>query len=152
MKPDIPDCINIFTTDAVRQHVKAIQASMEESAQDCFTKSEVEHLRVVVRLTVELHHYFQITCGHSFCLSYTCESIFSGIDSYRSLTHAYGVLVGAVGSRIDWSTVSVLELKVPFSSMFEAFEKEKSFESKCRFLLDLYKLMIVFAGISFSDD
>jgi hypothetical protein len=106
----------------------------------------------LVRLTVELHHYFQVSCAHSFCLSYASQSIFSGIDSYCSVTHAYDVLVGAIGSGIDWGTICVSDLKELFASTFEAFDKEKGFESKCRFLLDLYRLMIVFAGISFSGD
>jgi len=80
---------------------------------------------------------------------YVSESVFSGIDSYTSVTQAYKVLVGAADSRMGWDTISVPELKVQYASMFEAFDKEKGFESKCRLLLDLYKLMIVFAGISY---
>jgi hypothetical protein len=35
--------------------------------------------------------------------------------------------------------------------MFNSFTKEVNFESKCRLLLDLFKLQIVFAGISYDD-
>ena len=36
-----------------------------------------------------------------------------------------------------------------FKSTFQTFELEENFEEKCRLLLDLFKLQIVFAGISY---
>jgi hypothetical protein len=146
---DVPNCVDIFSTDPVVRHVRAIQGSMKKSAEGCFSESELEHLRAVIRLTVELHEYFQLPCTHPFCLTYVSESVFSGIDSYTSVTQAYKVLVGAAESQMGHDVISVPELKVQFASMFEAFDKEDVFESKCRLLLDLYKLMIIFAGISY---
>jgi hypothetical protein len=40
--------------------------------------------------------------------------------------------------------------KTQFVSMFNKFTKEVNFEKKCRLLLDLFKLEIVFAGISYN--
>ncbi|MGB7173679.1 MAG: hypothetical protein WBD23_09015, partial [Candidatus Acidiferrales bacterium] len=79
MTYDIPECVRLLRADAIRQRVQAIQASMKESADGCFSESELEHLGVVIRLAVELHEYFQLSCTHSFCLEYVSESIFSGI-------------------------------------------------------------------------
>jgi len=123
---------------------------MAKSAEGSFLESELEDLRAVIRLTVELHEYFQLACTHPFCLTYVSESVFSGIDSYCNVTQAYNVLVGAKESQIEWAAVSISGLKGHFALMFEAFDKENVFESKCRLLLDLFKLMIVFAGITYA--
>jgi hypothetical protein len=39
--------------------------------------------------------------------------------------------------------------KTQFISMFNEFTKEANFENKCRLLLDLFKLQMVFASISY---
>jgi hypothetical protein len=43
--------------------------------------------------------------------------------------------------------ISTMSLKKQFLSWFHEFEIETSFEKKCRLLLDLFKLQIVFAGV-----
>lgn len=146
---DIPECVNLVQGDVVLAHVRAVQASMERAASDDFSESELEHLRAVTRLAVEIYHYFQLTCAHSFCLMYQSESVFSGIDSYCIVTQAYRMLAGARESQIKWDAISAPELKVRFTSLFDGLAAERAFESRCRCLLDLYKLMIVFAGISY---
>jgi hypothetical protein len=40
--------------------------------------------------------------------------------------------------------------KTQFFSTFNEFVEEANFERKCRLLLDLFKLQIVFAGMSYS--
>jgi hypothetical protein len=49
-------------------------------------------------------------------------------------------------SRIDWSTVGVQSIRDLFLSLYPKFVTETKFENKCRLLLDLFKLQIVFAG------
>jgi hypothetical protein len=39
--------------------------------------------------------------------------------------------------------------KTQFVSMFKEFTEEVNFENKCRLLLDLFKLQIIFVGISY---
>jgi hypothetical protein len=153
MSADIPKCedgINAFAE--VRQHVEAIQVSMVDSATGCFLESELDHLRVVIRLSVEFHYYVQRSCAHVFCLEYVSESIFSGIDSFMFVFGGYQVLVGATGSEIDWDEVSATSLKQQFARMFDEFARETVFERKCRLLLDLFKLQIVFAGVSYGQE
>jgi hypothetical protein len=41
--------------------------------------------------------------------------------------------------------------KTQFVSVFNKFTEEVNFESKCRLLLDLFKLQMVFVGISYND-
>jgi hypothetical protein len=162
----------------VTNRVKEIQASMMESAQSRLDESKLGDLRVVIRLTVEFRDYLEngsvdiatsvlhgplakyVTNAQSastdpfnkYDLQFACESIRSGVDSFCNLSAGYRVLVGAVGSRVEWGIISSREsFKTQFVSMFNTFAEEGNFESKCRLLLDLFKLQIVFAGISYDD-
>ena|SRR5215472_8279491 len=147
---DIPQCVDRIGASAeVRQHVEAIQVSMVDAAKGCFSESQLDSLRVVIRLTVEFHYYVQRSCDHVFCLEYVSESIFSGIDSFMSVVQAYGCLVGTTGSEIDWDEVSATSLKQQFVRIFDQYTRETVFERKCRLLLDLFKLQMVFAGVSY---
>jgi hypothetical protein len=147
MRNDFPQCVEVLDGEEVVRRVRLTQASMIQSVQDCFSESEIDHLRCVVRLTIEFHYYLQLACGHSYCSEYVSESIFAGIDSYQSLTHGYNVLVGAMESQLEWRALSLSSLKERFAALFDQFDKEGIFEKKCRYLLDLFKLQIVFAGI-----
>jgi len=150
MKNDTPQCVQRIETSAdIRRRVETLHASMAESSHGCFSKTELDHLRTVIRLTVEFHSYLRLACTHHFCLTYMSESIFSGVDSYCGLTGAYKVLRDATESRIEWSGISAPSLKERFSSIFDEFDRETNFEAKCRLLLDLFKLQIVFAGMSY---
>jgi len=160
----------------VADRVKEIQSVMVESAKSCFDASELENLRVVIRLTVEFRHYLE--CGsvemarrlqegsHSgyftdlksastdpfnkYDMGYTCESIRCGVDFFCGLNASYRILVGATGSNVNWGPISSRDsFKAEFISMFDAFTAEVSFENKCRLLLDLFKLQIIFAGVSY---
>jgi len=65
------------------------------------------------------------------------------------VTHAYKVLVNAKESKIEWGRLSIPLLEEQFAPMFAEFEQEANFENRCRLLLDLFKLQIVFAGMSY---
>lgn len=162
----------------VVNRVREIQTSMVESAQSRLDELELGHLRAVIRLTVEFHDYLEngsvdiattvlhgplakyVTNAQSastdpfnkYDLQFACRSIRSGVDSFCNLSASYRVLVGAVDSRVDWGMISSREsFKTKFVAMFNNFAEEVNFESKCRLLLDLFKLQIVFAGISYDD-
>lgn len=149
MRSDFPQCVEVFRSEQVVKRVQQTQASMIKSIEDCFSVSEIDHLRCVVRLAIEFHYYLQIACDHSFCSEYVSESILAGIESFMSLTHAYGVLVGAMKSQLAWHDLSLPSLKEKFAALFEKFDKEDVFERKCRYVLDLFKLQVVFTGIAY---
>jgi hypothetical protein len=89
---------------------------------------------------------------NKYDLGYACHSILPGVDSFCSLNSAYSKLDGATSSRIEWDMISSREsFKATFVSMFNTFTEEVNFGNKCRLLLDLFKLQIVFAGISYDD-
>ena len=162
--------------DDVTDRVREIQASMAEPAASSFDDRELGDLRCVIRLTVEFRHYLehgstemvrslqQGPMAHLFRdlqdasadpfnkydLEYACDSIRSGIDSFCSLNQAYRILVGATGSKVAWGMISSREsFKTQFILMSNEFIKESNFENKCRRLLDLFKLQMVFASISY---
>ena len=87
-----------------------------------------------------------------FDLSYRCESIFSGVESFCALASAYRKMNGAAGSTLTWGATSAQdEFKTQFGLTFDNFIKEPDAEKKCRLLLDLFKLQIVFVGICYDE-
>jgi hypothetical protein len=134
--------------------VRAIKASMAEGSRPAFDDKDIEHLGVLIRLTVQFY-YFLTSRGrwpvfpedplHN--TTYAIGSIFSGIDSFLTLTLVYGMLVGATTTTIDWNTITAQSLRDRFLSIYQDFSAESNFEKKCRLLLDLFKLQIVFAGM-----
>ena len=132
---------------------QTIKASLEESARPAFSDKDIEHLGILVRLTVEFHDFLHSSGRwprfpedpNNDCI-YAIESIFSGMDSFTVVTQAYGIMMGSLTTTIDWKTLTIRAVKGQFVVVFEQFVAEKRFERKCRLLLDLFKLQIVFAG------
>jgi hypothetical protein len=135
------------------QRVQAIQLFMEESARPCFDHKDIEQLRILIRVTVEFHDYLrsappwpQFPDDPFHDITYAIDKILINIDSFRTVLHSYGILVGSARSAIDWKAVEVESVRDRFLSLYPEFVAETKFENKCRLLLDLFKLQIVFAG------
>lgn len=135
----------------IKDHVQMIQSSMVESARSVFAEPELDDLRCLIRITVEFFEFSKSTDlekpNDNSGLKYCMESVFSGIDSFLSVSAAYRVLVGTTDNSLEWNMSSVPSIKKQFDSMFSAFVVEKRFEKQCRLLLDLFKIQIVFAGM-----
>jgi hypothetical protein len=136
-----------------KMHLQALQLDMEKSARPGFDDKDIEHLRVLIRVTVEFHDYLtsvppwpQFPDDPFHDMAYMIDKILINIDSFRSVLHSYGILVGSTKSRIDWNAVGVQSVRNSFLSLYPKFVAETEFENKCRLLLDLFKLQIVFAG------
>jgi hypothetical protein len=132
------------------ERVRAIQSSMLESGSACFLDSELEALRCLIRLTVEFADYLDAGDTPPYDkhgLRYVLDSVFSGMESFYSVTEAYGVLAGAVESQLVWDTFLPRRLKEQFTSMYREFLVTADFTGRCRLLLDLFKLQIVFAAM-----
>ena len=140
-----------LTKDYPRAEVQKIQASMVESASH-FLDSESDALRIVIRLTVEFFHCLQrvdINSADSIDVRYMAESVFCGVDWFRFLCQAYGTTVGATRSLLPQRVTSRAALKDDFIAMYREFAEETNFERRCRLLLDLFKLQIIFAGMTY---
>jgi hypothetical protein len=126
--------------------LRAIQDSMVDAVKSCFSARELDALRVVIRLTVEFHRDLKADRTNN----YVSESVFSGIDSFTLLLHAYKVLAGAqTHSQLQWNAVSVASLKQEFELLYQRFITEQMFERQCRLLLDLFKLQIALAAMTY---
>jgi len=135
------------------ERVRAIQESMTESARPGFDDDDIEQLCVLIRLTVEFYDYLRSAPpwpkfpGDPFHdLTYQGDSILWNIDSFFKVLHSYCILVGATNTTIDWNAINLGSIRDTFLTTYEDFLREVIFEQKCRLLLDLFKLQIVFAG------
>jgi hypothetical protein len=140
-----------LSEDYPRAEVDAIQASMLEQASH-FLDSELDDLRCVIRLTVEFFHSLQrvdIDSVNDFSLEYWGGSVFSGIGSFTSLSQAYRSTKGATRSTLPQRVTSRAALKEEFTAMYREFAGETNFEKRCRLLLDLFKLQIIFVGMTY---
>ncbi len=136
------------------QRVRAIQSSMEDGARPGFDDYDMENLRVIIRVTVEFYDYLQSTPPWPHHpddpfnnMTYMLDKILWDSEFFVRLVNSYGCLVGSrKKSTIDWNTLQLESLRDRFLSMYDEFVRETEFDKKCRLLLDLYKLQIVFAG------
>jgi hypothetical protein len=83
-------------------------------------------------------------------LQYACETCISGVDCFAGLSPLTRVMTVELKSRIDWGCLTSLDaFKLQFFELFDEFVAEPGFERKLRLLLDLFKLQLVFVGISY---
>ena len=137
-----------MTTTLVQQ-VRAIQASMLESGRGHLLEVELDDLRCLIRLAVEFYHYLGGVKFESLDydeVRYVSESIFSGVDSFCTLTSAYRSFGHATQSSVDWNALACASIKDQFIALYGKFTFETDFAKRCRLLLDLFKLQILFAG------
>jgi hypothetical protein len=129
------------------QRIRSIQNSMAAQVTSCFGAGQIESLRVVVRLTME---FKQALKSGGIDNDYVGGSTFSGIDSFVSLAYAYETLDDAEQvSLVRWDRVSVSSLKQRFLRLYPKFIAGKRFEKQCRALLDLYKLQLALAAMTY---
>jgi hypothetical protein len=142
----------MMTNGRLVEEVRAVQASMQESARSQLSESELDDLRCLIRLTVEFSHYLEDEDGRPPDPSktrYVGESIFSGVDSFSAITAAVRGMFGSTKSALPSDVTSVESLKQEFDKRYRDFLVEANFDHRCRLLLDLFKLQIVFAGLSY---
>ena len=119
---------------------------MGHAVGELFSGSELEALYVVIRITLEFHRDLKNKKRSNFAAA----SVFSGIDSFMSLTHAYGILDGAeLQSQLQWRQLSQASLRKEFAKLYRRFVAEEAFEPRTRLLLDLFKVQIAFAAITY---
>jgi len=84
-------------------------------------------------------------------LEYSCQSIFSGISSLSAVFFAYDILARTSPSSVAPVVKSIESLKGDFGSLYHDFIGARNFERRCRLLLDMFKLQIVFAGLLYGN-
>ena len=145
-----------FLEDQVAQEIKD---SMAEAARPVFEDDDIQKLGDLIRLTVRFYHYltsrgrwpvFPEDPWHD--LTYVTEPIFWFVDDFLDVLKKYDYVPGKVSTAVDWDNVTGDSLRERFLTMYQDFIAEKAFARKCRLLLDLYKLQIVFAGMFFETE
>jgi hypothetical protein len=133
--------------------VRATQSSMGEASRPAFDDYHIENLNILIMLAAEIHNYLRTSppgppvAREAFDdLIYMIDKILFHVDSLRIVMHTYGVLVGSTRTTVDWNAISVQSLRDRLQSLYSEFIAETKFEDKCRLLLDLSKLQLVYAG------
>jgi hypothetical protein len=141
------------TKDELLEEVRAIQVAMVEAGGSSFVETQFEYLRCVIRLTVEFYYLLQSADVASLDpngLTYVGNSIFSGVRSFILMTSACSGSGIPTKSAIDWGlTSSLSSLTEQFISKYQEFSIETEFEKRCGLLLDLFRMQIVFTGMSY---
>ena len=130
------------------KEVRAVQASMLGTAGSNFSEPRLDDLRGLIRLTVQFFHHLQGDAVEDD-LRYLCDSVFSGVDSFVSVSNVYRMLPGARETTLSRDPKSIDSLKDEFVSKYPEFHDGTDFEKRCRILLDLFILQIVFAALSY---
>lgn len=136
--------------DDFKETVGSIFRSMEEPARPGFTDADLSRLYTVIRLTVDFRNFLEtvdLTSPNKRDVTFACESISAGIETFMLVNSSYKVLVGSMSSEVKWELSSLSTFKEQFMSMYNEFLSEGTFEYRCRLLLDLFKLQIVFTGM-----
>jgi hypothetical protein len=156
--------------NALWEKYAPVQASMREEARSTFSESELESLRVLVRVTFEFAFHLEHPRTtelrdylpedpqlREFCLQhpqmfddfelrYAIDTIISTIEFFTEVHQAYSVLADRIESTLNWNEISPVTFREKFKVTFDEFQAESVFERKCRILLDLFRLQLVFAG------
>jgi hypothetical protein len=133
-------------------NMQRLQNGLLHSAGSCFTEREQDNLRCLIRITCEFETFLRAIKTAASEISeteYNVETTFSGIDAFVSVSHAYRILVGALPSNIGWDSFLLDSFRRKYLTKFEELSKDGRFENRCRLLLDIFKMQLVFAGISY---
>lgn len=118
-------------------------------------KSDLDDLRCVIRLAVETFYYLQRADvndpQYGIDLRHQCESTFSGIESFSSVARIYKVIGDRSTGLLSPQVPSLTKLKEQFSSLYDEFCHEATFEERCLLLLDLFRLQLVFAAMNYAE-
>ena len=132
--------------------VREVQWSVFAAAavDDEFNPSLTGDLRGLIRITIEFHEFLHgREVKRPLCdpVEYMMDTVFSGVSGFQLLHAGCNAWWDAGFSRLDWTKVSIPLLKETFESLFTDFLEENTFETKCKLLLDLFKIQIVLAGM-----
>jgi hypothetical protein len=157
------------------KRLEEIQALTLNSAPLSLAESDRDNVRCLLRLALEFHDYLEkgsveiasrilhgplakyvedaqsasVNPSNKYDLEYVCESIRSGVESFYQLSASCKLLGDFPRGSFEWRSISSEEsLKMRFVFLFGDFVKESGFEYKCRLLLDMFRLQMVFAAVA----
>ena len=135
------------------RQIRAVQDSLLDASRSHFVEEYQGALMATSRIVVtffQLLRKSDLAAWDSTQLNDAAYVVFSGIEQFIYLNSGYTTTGDATGSDLDWSRpLSLASLQEKFTSKYDEFLSETDFVKRCRLLLDLFKLQIVFAGFTF---
>ena len=138
----------------LHQLIKDQNEKMVLLAKSGYDESDMEDLLVLTHMAIEFYWWLKDANTDSldrYEADENSETLFVAFDAFRHTYWAYDVLIGRVASNIDWGDISVPSLRKLIILTYERFDVESNFLKKCRFLLNLYKVELVFAGLMYGN-
>ena len=80
---------------------------------------------------------------------YAIDTVFSGVDSFMSLSAAYRSISNNSPTAVNWDAISRTTLRQEFLPLYQQFRSERNFERQFKLLLDLFRLQLLFAGMNY---
>ena len=107
-----------------------------------------EKVRTVQASILELSHHIKDHSLTNENIQYVCDSVSSGVEWFQAVTCALRSLTGPRGvTRSDRILMESLEQE--FGAKYGEFLAESDFVLRCGLLLELFKLQLVFVGVSY---
>jgi hypothetical protein len=131
--------------------LRTVQSALRASAAAYGLGPDLGNYDVVIRLTMEFSQFLVDLEGgpvEPAEIRYKCESVFSGTESFCQLSSDYRVMSDEVRTD-EWPTVSFAQLRGEFMTKYRRFLEETDFPLRCRLLLDLFKLQLLFTGMAY---
>jgi hypothetical protein len=133
--------------------MEEIRDLMAVDARPGFSEADIEHLHVLIRLVTQFRDYLRsaapdlaISSSNFEETMYVIDAILFNVESFRKIMQSYSVLVGSEASTLSAKAITVASVGDQFLKLYDVFLHEAGFEPRCRLLLDMFKLEIVFAG------
>jgi len=130
--------------------IKELQDSMLESASDWYSASDKEDLRALIWAVGEFYRYLlDGDLNDRRSLRYHGDNVLATIECFGRLVDAYRTGDEADDYRHVQGMASVEALKEEFIATYREFCKQVDFEQRYGLLLRLFKLQLVFVGMTY---
>jgi hypothetical protein len=131
------------------ERVHDIQVPMLQEAESVLRPEGVQGLRCLIRLAVEFESLLiaDPMALDEESLAYECDSIFAGVDSFVATRNEVEVECGRqTPHAAQQFLASFSDVKSDFQAKYLRFLAETDFGTRCRLVLDLFRVQLVFAA------
>ncbi|MEQ1886859.1 MAG: hypothetical protein ABL967_17490 [Bryobacteraceae bacterium] len=129
--------------------VKSIQTSVLTGAPDWLEPSTLGHVRCLIRLSVEFSYFladFDSAGNEDF--DYLAGSVFAGTESFQLVAMLVSVMGCETPNPLVGKQVSAKQMKDIFLRAYRELADSESFKNRCQLLLDLFRMQVVFVGLT----
>lgn len=133
------------------EEVKLVHTAMLKKSASWGWESEADELHSLIRLSFEFLDFLDHPdlSRDAEEIRYRCESVFSGVASFLSVSATYRAFFRMPQPKPGLSTIDPEVLTASFRQTCYEFRDEDEFERRCGLLLELFRLQMIFASISY---